>query len=118
MDSLYEDILKLALIDDKEGQIEHWKQNNRNYYYRGTITDIMVRDNRSQNGTVVIARVEFDHINQGNFRKLEDILIKNSAKQIIIESVLTEEMKNVAIHMGYELENDYPYCLNYVKEIC
>lgn len=118
---LYKDLKNWA--EGLDDSVDCWVAYNRDIYIKGNKLDVMVRTNvysESFNGIdCVIARVFFPKELQGKglFKQLEGILVKNNAKSLGIESILTSDMLKVAKHLGYKQALKTNYCRDYVKTL-
>ena len=80
----------------------------------------MIRDNSSDFlSSITLARILINHKHKGTATKiikfLENYAKDNHAKKVVIESILSKEMLNLAINLGYT-EDPYNHG-NYIKFI-
>lgn len=82
--------------------------------------ELMLRLNTYQN-QLTVARVHFIHQRQGYGEKLFELLNEygknNGYETIVVESVITHEMKQFLMKHGFELASDYEFEMNWKRKI-
>lgn len=97
--------------------------NFQNIYFNGTTTHVMIRDNNNmpKRPALVLANISLVHQHQGIgtniIQWLESYAKRNGYHCVIIESVLTQAMHNLAQKLGYVRESQDEWNTNYIKTI-
>lgn len=90
---------------DTTSKIE-WYTQFKNIYFRSEDNELLIRDNSDDGiNSVTLAVIELNHRHQGYGTKiitwLESYARQHHAKKVIIESIITKPMRNLAIKLGY-----------------
>lgn len=102
----YLELCKMMKSDLNPNDSFDWYTNYSNAYFIGTSSSLLIRDNTSDiMQSVTLAVIELNHRHQGYGTKiinwLESYGRNHQAKKIIIESILTPEMRNLALKLGF-----------------
>lgn len=77
----------------------------QNYYFQSAVNELMIRKHQNTK-SIVLARIKINHRNIGTATKiiknLENLAKELNYKEVIIESILTTEMWNLADSLGYQ----------------
>lgn len=84
----------------------------KNLYIRSESIDIMIRNNSwGNNRQLVLARIYLKEQRKGSGTKiikwLENFAKENEINLVKIESIESQEMLNLALKLGYTIENNY-----------
>lgn len=121
----FQEIVQL-FQDDAGGQLDsahiNYSMVNRLFLNGGfeEQNELMLRLNTYQK-QLIVARVHFIHQRQGYGTKLFKFLNEygknNGYETIVVESVLTQEMKQFLMKHGFELASDYEFEMNWKRNI-
>jgi GNAT superfamily N-acetyltransferase len=109
---LYEDItledvreIVRLMEEDCQGEVNSWVDKGRLFVQGENGSDLMIRFNK-YNKTIVIARIQFVQQRKGYGTKLLELLSrfaeKNGYEYLLVESVLSESMKQFVLKHGFE----------------
>lgn len=91
---------------DSKSKVKQYTSFN-NVYFSSSHNELMIRDN-SKNilSTIVLARISLNNKHCGTGTKiikwLEEYAKTHNAKRVIIESILTEPMRTLALKLDYK----------------
>ncbi|MGF7535504.1 hypothetical protein AAGG74_17770 [Bacillus mexicanus] len=110
------DIINL-FEEDNGKEVEAYIDKGR-LFVNGEENELMLRLNKHTN-ILTIARIQFKNTRVGNGQKMLEILKeygkKNGYKQIMIESILTEEGYNFAKKHGFEKKDYFGFMENMIE---
>ena len=105
--------LEKTLQSDSESPVNYHQMYN-NHFFDSLDNELMIRDNvETHIKTMTIARIAVNHKGIGVatnlINQIEKIAKENGAKFLVIESILTDEMLNLADKLGFESDSYNPY---------
>lgn len=90
----------------------------QNYYFQSNVNELMLRKNQSTK-MLVLARIKINRKRNGTATKIinhiEDLAIQLGYNQIMIESILSQEMWNLANKLKYQ-KKDYNAIKQLIKQ--
>lgn len=99
----FKQIMLADLGSDNQQNVESYTH-FQNYYFRSPVNQLMLRKN-NYTKSLTLAVIEINHPRQHSGTKiietLEDLAIKDHYKKVIIESILTKAMWNLAFKEHY-----------------
>lgn len=105
--------LEKTLQSDSESPVNYHQMHN-NHFFDSLDNELMIRDNvESHIKTMTIARIAVNHKRIGVatnlINQIEKIAKENGAKFLVIESILTDEMLNLADKLGFKSDSYNTY---------
>lgn len=99
----FKQIMLADFGSDNQQNVESYTR-FQNYYFRSPLNQLMLRKN-NYNKSLTLAVIEINHQRQHIGTKiietLEDLAIKNHYEKVIIESIMTKAMWNLAFKEHY-----------------
>lgn len=114
----YTGLINIMQTDANEDLITSWISFQR-VFIQSDVNELMIRNNIATNRTLTLARITLNKQHQGTGTKvinwLEQFARSNHAHTLIIECVLTQPMKNLALKLGFHEDPIVPS--NFIKSI-
>ena len=114
----YAELISIMQQDANSHHIESWISFNR-LFIQSDVNELMIRNNLNQTGTLTIARIELNHRHNGTGTNiitwLEKFAHTHNGKRLVIECVLSQPMRNLALKLSFHEDPHIPD--NYIKSL-